>query len=136
MCAQGRPDVDANGNRRFFAGTVADGYLQRNAPLPGYAVVTWRGRHIADVSEMAEPELFAYWAEVAQVARALTHVFEPCHLNYNLLGNLVPHVHTHIVPRYVDDPCPNTPLSPWVLSPVPEDAFEDQVRRLRTFFSP
>ena len=135
MCAQGRPDVDANGNRRFFAGAVSDGYLQRSAPLPGYAVVAWRGRHIPDVSEMAESELSAYWAEVAQVARALTSVFQPCHLYYELLGNLVPHVHTHIVPRYVDDPCPNTPIKPWALHAVPEEALEEQVRRLRMFFA-
>jgi diadenosine tetraphosphate (Ap4A) HIT family hydrolase len=134
MCAQGRPDVDENGNRRFFAGEVADGYLQRSGPVPGYAIVAWRGRHVPDVSEMAEADLFAYWAEVVQVARALTHVFEPCHLNYQLLGNAVPHVHTHIVPRYVDDPCPNMPLKPWVLHAVPEDAYADQVERLKTFF--
>jgi diadenosine tetraphosphate (Ap4A) HIT family hydrolase len=135
MCAQGRPDVGENGNRRFFAGAVADGYLQRSAPLPGYAVVVWRGRHYADVSEMDDPDLFAYWAEVVQVAKALTHVFEPCHLNYDLLGNLVPHVHTHIVPRYLDDPCPNTPLKPWVLDTVPDEIFEQQVRDLRRVLS-
>jgi diadenosine tetraphosphate (Ap4A) HIT family hydrolase len=132
MCSDGRPDVGANGNRRFFAGAVADGYLQRKAPAPGYTVVVWRGPHVADVSEMSEPDLFAYWAEVVQVARALTQVFEPCHLNYDLLGNQVPHVHTHIVPRYLDDPCPNTPLQPWVLQTVPDQDLEHQVARLRS----
>lgn len=135
MCAQGRPDVDANGNRRFFTGAVADGYLQRNTPTEGYAIVVWRGPHVADVSEMADPDLFAYWAEVVQVARALTHVFEPCHLNYDVLGNLVPHVHTHIVSRYLDDRCPNAPLQPWVLQPVPDETLELQVERLRAFLS-
>jgi diadenosine tetraphosphate (Ap4A) HIT family hydrolase len=91
MCSDGRPDVDANGNRRFFAGTVADGYLQRNAPAPGYTVVVWRGPHVADVSEMSEPDLFAYWGEVVQVARALTYAFEPCHLNCKRL-------HTFLTP--------------------------------------
>jgi diadenosine tetraphosphate (Ap4A) HIT family hydrolase len=131
MCAEGRPDVDANGNVRFFAGEVADGYLQRNAPQRGYAVVVWRGRHVADVSEMTTQETTDYWLEVMEVARALTHVFEPCHLNYELLGNLMPHVHTHIVLRYVDDPCPNAPLKPWELHPVSNDELQVEVVRLR-----
>ncbi len=114
-----------------FAGGFSDGYLQRDAPTPGYAIVVWRGPHVADVSEMADPDLVAYWAEVVQVARALTRVFEPCHLNYNLLGNGVPHVQTHVVPRYVDDPCPNAPLT-WVLEPVPDETLDHQVQRLRT----
>jgi diadenosine tetraphosphate (Ap4A) HIT family hydrolase len=135
MCADGRPDIDTHGNRRFFVGAVSDGYLQRSAPLPGYAIVVWRGRHVPDVSEMNESELSAYWAEVVEVARALTHVFEPCQLNYELLGNAVPHVHTHIVPRYVDDPCPNTPLKPWVLQPVADEVLDQQAQRLRTFLA-
>jgi diadenosine tetraphosphate (Ap4A) HIT family hydrolase len=29
---------------------------------------------------------------------------------YDLLGNSVPHLHTHIVPRYADDPRPGWPF--------------------------
>ena len=61
----------------------------------------------------------------------MTDVFEPCHLNYDLLGNGVPHVHTHIVPRYVDDPCPNMPLKPWDPRPVPDHELAEQATRLR-----
>jgi len=30
--------------------------------------------------------------------------------NYQLLGNAVPHIHWHIVPRYWGDPAPGRPL--------------------------
>lgn len=80
---------------------------------------------------MASEEATAYWLEVLQVARIVTRVFEPCHLNYDLLGNLVPHVHTHIVPRYLDDTSPNMPLKPWEPVLVGESVFEGQLEQLR-----
>jgi diadenosine tetraphosphate (Ap4A) HIT family hydrolase len=134
MCAEGRPD-ETEGGIRFFEGTVSDAFLQRSAPARGYAIVVWRGRHVPDVSEMHAEEAADYWQEVLEVARALDTIFEPCHLNYDLLGNLVPHVHTHIVPRYLDDPSPNMPLKPWEPVPVPEAELRDQVARLRGVFS-
>jgi len=131
MCAEGRPDLDDAGNRRFFAGADTDACLHRGAPQPGYATVRWRGRHVPDVSEMTEDELSRFWREIAIVGRAMTEVFQPCHLNYDLLGNLVPHVHVHIVSRFVDDPCPNAPLKPWVLHPIDDGHLLHQVQRLR-----
>jgi diadenosine tetraphosphate (Ap4A) HIT family hydrolase len=131
MCDEGRPDVDGNGNCRFFVGANTDAYLHRDAPQPGYVTVRWRGRHVADLSDMAEEELARFWREVAIVARGLTEAFQPCHLNYDVLGNLVPHVHVHIVPRYLDDPCPNSPLKPWVLHRGSEEDLRHQTEQLR-----
>jgi diadenosine tetraphosphate (Ap4A) HIT family hydrolase len=47
-----------------------------------------------------------------------------------LLGNSVPHLHVHLVPRYLDDPSPGRPL-PWDPSEVPEDEYSRQVRQLQ-----
>jgi hypothetical protein len=65
MCAEGRPEVDAVGNVRYFAGSCTDAYLQCEAPTLGYSTVRWRGRHLADINEMTGDELAAFWAEVA-----------------------------------------------------------------------
>ena len=45
-----------------------------------------------------------------QVARALQAVLQPVKLNYEVLGNAAPHLHTHLVPRYADDPRPGWPF--------------------------
>jgi diadenosine tetraphosphate (Ap4A) HIT family hydrolase len=37
-------------------------------------------------------------------------VLAPVKLNYDVLGNAVPHLHTHIVPRHADDPRPGWPF--------------------------
>jgi diadenosine tetraphosphate (Ap4A) HIT family hydrolase len=45
-----------------------------------------------------------------RVARAIEAAFAPIKLNYDVLGNSVPQLHTHIVPRYADDPRPGWPF--------------------------
>jgi diadenosine tetraphosphate (Ap4A) HIT family hydrolase len=74
-------------------------------------------------------EVAAYWFDVHTVARMIEQVFTPCHMNYQLLGNSVPHLHVHLVPRYTDDPAPGRPL-PWEPKPVVESEFHRQVRLL------
>ena len=56
-----------------------------------------------------------YWLEVLEAGRRLELRCEPVKLNYDLLGNSLPHLHTHVVPRYADDPKPGWPF------PFPED---------------
>jgi diadenosine tetraphosphate (Ap4A) HIT family hydrolase len=109
MCAQGRPDETIYGIR-VFAGDVSDAYLQRAAIQRGYTISVWRGRHVAEPTELAPDEASAYWAEVLHVARGLERFFEPVKLNYELLGNELPHLHTHVMPRYEDDPRPGWPF--------------------------
>jgi len=50
-------------------------------------------------------------------------------------ANLDPHVHTHLVPRYLDDPCTGKPLTPFEPVPVPDNELRDQVARLRAAVS-
>jgi diadenosine tetraphosphate (Ap4A) HIT family hydrolase len=47
-----------------------------------------------------------------RAARALDRVFAPTKMNYQILGNLVPHLHAHLVPRYHGDPAPGRPIDP------------------------
>src|SRR5437764_9960444 len=109
MCAEGRPEETRFGIR-FFAGEMSDAYLQKPVIQRGYTIVIWRGRHVAEPTELAEGEAAAYWGEVLAVGRALERTLEPVKLNYDLLGNSLPHLHTHVIPRYADDPRPGWPF--------------------------
>ncbi|MCW3022474.1 MAG: Histidine triad protein [Conexibacter sp.] len=108
-CAEGRPDATLWGVR-FFAGSVCDAYLVRADIQRGLSMAVWRGRHVAEPTQLTDDEAAAYGREVLRVGRALEAVMEPIKLNYDLLGNTVPHLHTHIVPRYADDPRPGWPF--------------------------
>jgi diadenosine tetraphosphate (Ap4A) HIT family hydrolase len=70
----------------------------------------WRGHHVVEPTELTEEETSSYWRELRLVATAIEDVMRPVKMNYNLLGNSVPHLHAHIVPRYADDPRPGWPF--------------------------
>jgi diadenosine tetraphosphate (Ap4A) HIT family hydrolase len=132
MCAEGRPEETRFGVR-IHAGGLSDAYLQRADIQRGYTIVIWRGRHVAEPTELSEEEAARFWLEVVRVGRALEQHLEPVKMNYDILGNSLPHLHAHVVPRYADDPRPEWPF------PFPEDEpppidptlFEADVQALR-----
>ena len=46
----------------------------------------------------------AYCDDLRVSTMAIRQVFHPDHVNIELLGNVEPHLHFHIIPRYQDDP--------------------------------
>lgn len=133
QCAAGRVDETEHG-LRYFAGRHADAYLQRNRPTAGYSVVVFRGRHVGTLEAMAPKEHAAFWTEVGTAADAITAVYAPIHLNFEILGNQDPHVHVHIVPRFDPDPAPSRPLPERVWEDartLPDEALAQEVARLR-----
>jgi diadenosine tetraphosphate (Ap4A) HIT family hydrolase len=109
MCEAGRPESDQYGVR-IFEGRYSDAYLQRADVQRGYTLVIWRGRHVTEPTELNDAEAAGYWAEVLAVARALISVYRPLKMNYETLGNSLPHLHTHLVPRFTEDPNPGHPF--------------------------
>ena len=109
MCADGRKEV-AHGSSRVFTGRVSDAYLVRNdVGQRGYCVVIWRGRHVSDPTELSADEARDYFNEVLRVGRAIERQYKPIKMNFEMLGNSLPHLHTHVIPRYLDDGEPGQP---------------------------
>ena len=133
MCATvGHGDNDFG--VEVFVGEFAEVQLERRTSLPGYCVVVWRHQHVADPADLDPAQACGYWAEVLAVGRAVRARFDPVKLNYMTLGNLVPHLHTHVVPRYLDDPAPGGPIT-WEQmhspAPVPDAELHRQAADLR-----
>ena len=109
MCSDGRPDDNGFGVR-VFKGRYSDAYLQRvDSGQPGYTIVIWRGRHVAEPTELSAEDAAGYFAEVLRVGRAIEQHYHPLKMNYDMLGNSLPHLHTHVIPRYLNDGAPGTP---------------------------
>lgn len=131
MCTSGRPDETQYGIR-IKAGRYSDAYLQKHGIVRGYCIVIWRSRHVAEPMELKTDEAMGYWAEVLDVARALEDEYRPVKMNLEMLGNTLPHLHTHIRPRYQDDPAPFGPL-PHGLNdpPFPDSQLREDAAALR-----
>jgi diadenosine tetraphosphate (Ap4A) HIT family hydrolase len=69
----------------------------------GYCVLVAR-THATELSQLPPDERRAYLDEMCLLAAAIEAAFRPHKLNYELLGNQVPHLHWHLFPRSAHDP--------------------------------
>jgi len=121
-----------------FTGDFAEVSLERRTRLPGYCVVVWRHGHVAEPTDLDPRQACGYWTDVLAVGRAVRAHFDPVKVNYMTLGNTVPHLHTHVVPRYRDDPAPGGPID-WAQifspGPVPDAELHRQAASLRALLT-
>jgi diadenosine tetraphosphate (Ap4A) HIT family hydrolase len=77
--------------------------LNRDQYFPGYTLLFTKN-HVTELFHLDQEVRSALMDEVSAVAEALYGVYAPAKINYELLGNMVPHIHWHIVPRFVTEP--------------------------------
>lgn len=77
--------------------------LNRDQYFPGYTLLFTK-QHVTELFHLDRAVRAALMEEVSSVAKALHTLFQPDKINYELLGNMVPHIHWHLVPRFVKDP--------------------------------
>jgi diadenosine tetraphosphate (Ap4A) HIT family hydrolase len=68
----------------------------------GYCILVSR-HHASELSQLDDAERHHYFDEMCLLARAMEEAFRPHKLNYELLGNQVPHLHWHLFPRSLQD---------------------------------
>ena len=76
--------------------------LVREAHYPGFCRVIWNA-HVQEMTDLSEPQRNSLMSAVWQVEAAVREVMQPHKINLASLGNVVPHLHWHIIPRYTDD---------------------------------
>lgn len=77
--------------------------LNRDQFFPGYCLLVAK-QHQTELFHLETAVRRGMMDEVNCVAQALATCFKPDKLNYELLGNMVPHIHWHLVPRFKSDP--------------------------------
>lgn len=107
-------------------------FLHEDQFFPGYVLLVLR-RHVTELYELPAPERATLMEEVSRVAQALAGIFRPVKMNYELLGNLVPHIHWHLVPRLATDPALRSPI--WTVEhqavPLAPAAARERIETIR-----
>ncbi len=98
-----RPDVTAQWDLVAHL-SVSSLYLTANQVYRGRCQLVFDPRHVARIDELSPDEWTALADDVYAAQRAIVLVVRPDHVNVESLGNVVPHLHWHIIPRYTGDP--------------------------------
>lgn len=69
---------------------------------PGFCRVIWN-HHAKEMTDLSWPDRTILMNAVWLVEQALREVMHPDKVNVASLGNVVPHLHWHVIPRYADD---------------------------------
>lgn len=77
--------------------------IQVDDPLfPGYFRVIWN-KHIAEMSDLTDDERQLLEKVLLTVEKVVREQMQPDKINWAQFGNMVPHLHWHIIARYRDD---------------------------------
>ena len=110
--------------------------LNRDQFFTGYTFLLIK-EHMIELFHLDREKLVLVMEEVAAVASALSMLFKADKINYELLGNMVPHMHWHLVPRFRTDqvwprPIWAMPHEEVILSPAGYTERIEQIRKAIT----
>jgi diadenosine tetraphosphate (Ap4A) HIT family hydrolase len=91
-----------DGGELLWADDALRVVLADEPDFPGFCRVIWNA-HIAEMSDLSDNEREKLMAAVNGVERAIRRVVAPAKVNLASLGNQVPHVHWHVIPRHSND---------------------------------
>ncbi len=110
-------------------------YLHEDQFFPGWTVLLLK-RHATELFDLSRDERSHLIEEVSAVAGVLAGEWNAVKINYELLGNQLPHIHWHVIPRLPQDPAPLEPV--WRITHEPvrltPEALTCMVERLRTIW--
>jgi diadenosine tetraphosphate (Ap4A) HIT family hydrolase len=106
--------------------------LNKNQYVKGYCLLICR-KHVREPYELSAGEQHQFFTDLMRAGEALEKVFGAVKMNFQILGNAVPHLHCHIEPRYYGDASPGKPIDPnketVILTPEEYQARIKQIRQ-------
>ena len=73
-----------------------------DAHYPGFCRVIWTA-HVREMTDLAPAQRLALMNVVFATEEVVRALFKPHKINLASFGNMVPHLHWHVIPRWQDD---------------------------------
>ena len=70
---------------------------------PGFCRVIWNA-HVKEMTDLGDEDRKHCMNIVFTVESVMRETLKPAKINLATLGNMVAHVHWHVIPRFADDP--------------------------------
>lgn len=93
---------DTTGGEVLWQDDLCRVVLVNDLDYPGFCRVILN-RHTKEMADLSRTEQQQLMHVVFAVEQALTKLMHPEKINLASLGNVVPHVHWHVIPRFADD---------------------------------
>lgn len=100
----------SDGGELLWRDTRCRVVLVNEPGYPGYCRAVWNA-HVAEMTDLTPDERSYLMRVVYEVESALRECLQPDKINLASLGNAVPHLHWHVIPRFRGDP--HFPGSTW-----------------------
>jgi len=100
-------------------------YLNRNQASYGTCILVFDLRHAVRLDQLSGNEWIRYAVELQRTETAIMRVVDADHINVELLGNSVPHLHWHITPRYKNEDRWGIPIWTTDLSELPKRLLDE-----------
>lgn len=92
----------ASGETLLWRGQHCRVILAADADYPGFCRVIWND-HVKEMTDLPPAMRDEFMNTVFAVESAVREVMQPVKINLASLGNMTPHLHWHIIPRFADD---------------------------------
>src|SRR2546425_11902165 len=96
-------------NLVFYESRVSVAKLNPDQAFEGYTFLTLKW-HEEELYRLANKDRKQFLEDMSLMASALSRAFKPDMMNYELVGNAMPHLHWHLIPRYTSDPMCGRPI--------------------------
>jgi diadenosine tetraphosphate (Ap4A) HIT family hydrolase len=90
------------GEKLLWQGPHCRVILVEDADYPGFCRVIWN-EHIKEMTDLPVALRTEMMNIVFAVESAVREVMHPDKINLASLGNMTPHLHWHVIPRYAED---------------------------------
>jgi diadenosine tetraphosphate (Ap4A) HIT family hydrolase len=126
------PGGETNDYNYFIADlNISRLVLDKNQYVKGYCLLVCL-KHVREPYELPQDERDQYFDDMMTAGLALEQTFLSEKMNFQILGNAIPHLHCHIEPRYYGDAAPGRPIDPYKETVILEpEEYRERVASIR-----